>query len=333
MVKHLLGLVTGLLTLIAVAGAAHADGPLLVLPADGDAMKPAERQALDAAIAARLDAYKDLKRVAAPSGDITDIMIDLECIDLDDDCLGRIGANAKAARVLYIAVEKKGTQLGGSLRWVDVATKATTARDEVTAKTAKALTDALVGALDKQLGPLPVADKPAEPTVKPEAEVKPEPTTKPEQPVKPAAPPGVLIVETNRIQAQIFIDQEYAGTGTATIERPPGRYTLRLTHPGDETQFVQVDIESGKTATRQFTLKPSAQAGGPGDPSKPAPKVDDSDDSWVLWVIVGAVVVAGAATAIGIAASGDDARPSGTLLLGLDPSGAWRDPITRGGRR
>lgn len=320
MVKRYFTALMCLLALTVSGGQAVADGGLLPLRTDADGLKPADAKSIDAAIGAKLALYPDLTLLPAPEGDITDMMLDLECIDLDGDCLARIGEKSGAGRVLYVGVARKGTALRGTLRWVDVAAKKITDTDEVDGKNPKALGDALALLLEKRLGAPPAPVKPPE-VVVPKEDVKP-----------PAAPPGTLIIETNRIQAQIFIDQEYAGTGTATIERPAGRYTLRLTHPGDETQVIEVDIASGQTATRQVALKSNTFT-GKGDPTKPPPQADDGGSDWVIWVIIGAVVVAGAATAIGFAASGDDPKPSGTLLLGLDPSGAWRDPVTRGGRR
>jgi hypothetical protein len=41
--------------------------------------------------------------------------------------------------------------------------------------------------------------------------------------------PGSLVVETNVATAVIYLDAEYVGAGTATLQRPPGEYTLRIT--------------------------------------------------------------------------------------------------------
>jgi hypothetical protein len=306
------GLALSALALAAPADALAAD-KVLVLRTDGTAYKAPERAAVDAAIAARLKLYPDIEQVAAPEGDLTDMMIDLECIDLDGDCLGRVGAQKGAARVVYVELSKKGTGVEAVVKWVDTASKAITRTDTVSAKTIKAAPAAVAEALELELGPLPAPD-----------------VVTPDKPVEPAAPAGTIIIETNRIQAQIFVGEEYAGTGTATIERPAGSYTLRIAHPGDETQLIDVKIGAGETVTRQVTLK-SAMFGDVG--TVPPATADEDDSSWIIWVVVGAVVVAGAATAIALASGGDDEGPTGTLLLGIDPSGAWRDPATVGGRR
>jgi hypothetical protein len=312
--RFLVGVGVALCALAAVAPAdAHAGDKVLALRTDGTAFKGPERAAVDAAIAAKLKLYKDIEQVAAPEGDLTDMMIDLECIDLDGDCLGRVGAQTGAARVVHVELSKKGTAVEAIVKWVDAATKSITRTDTVAAKNIKAAPAAVADALELELGAPPA----------PEVVV-------PDKPVEPPAAPGIIIVETNRIQAQIFVGEEYAGTGTATIERPAGSYTLRITHPGDETQLVDVKIGAGETVTRQVTLK-SAMFGDVG--GVPPATADEDDSSWIIWVVVGAVVVAGAATAIALAAGGDDDGPTGTLLLGIDPSGAWRDRTTVGGRR
>jgi len=306
--------IAALLVMFPLASSASAGDKVLALKPEGTVLKAIERAALDAAISDKLKLYPDLERIAAPGGDVTDLMMELECIDLDADCLGRVGSRSGADRVLLVEVAKKGGKLVATVKWVSAAKKAVTRADEVTAANAPALSTAVALALENELGAPPV--KPVDAP----------PTNVVEQPAKA----GTLIVETNRVQAQIFIDTEYAGTGTATIDRPAGSYTLRITHPGDETQVMKVDIESDKTVTRQVTLKYGA--GGVGGEKKP-PVVDDDDSSWVVWVVIGAVVVAGAATAIALAAGGDSAGPRGNLLLGIDGSGAWRDPATTGGRR
>lgn len=292
---------------------ATAADKVLALRTDGTSYKVADRAAVDAAIAAKIKLYKEIEQVAPPEGDLTDMMIDLECIDLDGDCLGRVGTQTGASRVLYVELSKKGTGIQAVVKWVNTSTKAVIRTDTVSGKNIKAVTAEVTKALEAELGPPPAAT-----------------VSTPEAPVEAPASPGTIIVETNRIQAQIFVGEEYAGTGTATIERPAGAYTLRITHPGDETQLLDVKIAAGETVTRQVTLK-TAMFGDVG--GLPPGQVEEDDNSWIIWVVVGAVVVAGAATAIALAASGDDAGPTGTLLLGIDPSGAWRDPATLGGRR
>ena len=88
--RFLVGVGVALCALAAVAPAdAHAGDKVLALRTDGTAFKGPERAAVDAAIAAKLKLSKDIEQVAAPEADLTDMMIDLECIDLDGDC--RVG--------------------------------------------------------------------------------------------------------------------------------------------------------------------------------------------------------------------------------------------------
>ncbi len=319
--------------------AARASDRVMVLKVDGDGVKAPERAKVDASVEAAIRSYPGLTAVPAPEGDITDLMIELECVDLDGDCLGAIGARGGADRVLHVALAKKGARFKATARWVVTATKAIARTDEAEVAAVHELPAAVEGLLVAALGPRAAA-KPPEPQKPPAQEP---PTTGPQTPETsppgpasslPRGPQGTVIVETNRVQAQIFVGDEYAGTGSATLELPPGRHLVRITHPGDESQIVTVEVEDGRTVTRQVALEAAKWTQTGPAPVGGLPRVEARrSGTWLVWVIVGAVVVAGAATGAALAAGGAGEGATGTLVLGLGQDGAWMDPATQRGRR
>jgi hypothetical protein len=330
---------TTLLTLamaaLAIAAApAHAGDRVMALRAEGEAVKPPDRARVDEAVRAKLGAYPGLAVVPAPEGDITDLMIELECVDLDGACLGAIGARGGADRVVHVELAKKAGRLQAKVRWIATGTKAITRTDTAEVGAPGELPDAVAGLVAQALGPLPEATRPPEPA-QPPAEPAPAregPATAPVAPVAPTE--GTLVIETNRVQSQIFVGDEYAGTGSATVELPAGRHVVRITHPGDESQILTVEVVAGRTMTRQVTLEQAVWTEQPAPGGGAAPQLAPRrSGTWLVWVIVGAVVVAGAATGAALAAGGAGSGTAGALVIGLGQDGAWMDPVTQRGRR
>ena len=137
------------------------------------------------------------------------------------------------------------------------------------------------------------------------------------------------MVETSSPGASIYLGPELIGTGTATVTLDVGEYTIRISHPGSEEVIRKVAVVADDTTVERVTLVALPVAKVPDD------KKDDDEASaaWVPWVLVGAAVVGGTVAAILLATSGGDDTVRGPATLGIDPNGAWRDPITFGGRR
>lgn len=289
---------SGLITFHAASAAAATR--VLALQVEGDKLAPADRDALLQALQDKLRAYPDLALENPPAGDLTDLMIELECVDLDAQCLGRLGKKHQVDKVVHVAVRQAGSRYLMRVRFVD------TASERV--------------ARDKELRLAKVAD--LAPALANEVEVV---FGKP--PVKPAK--GTLVIETSSPDAVIQLGADPLGTGTATTELAPGEYTVRVSLPGHQDIIKQVVVEGGQTVTERFTLVAIA----PPPPPDKAPRADDDDGGWVVWAVVGAVVVAGAVAVIALTTDSGDDIARGPALLGIDPGGAWRDPATIGGRK
>ncbi len=275
---------------------------VLGLHVDGEKLTPKDRADLFAVLQAKLRLYPDIELKNPPAGELTDEMIDLECIDLDAQCLSRLGKKYEADKVVHVEVAAGARQVM-RVRFVDVASGKISRDKEVRAERVIELATALELEVEAVFG------KPPAPVV---------------------AKPGTLIIEVDSPDATITLGTEYLGTGTATRELAPGEYTIRVSQPGFEDIIKKLVVRSGETTAQSFRLVAIVAPTKPDKPKKPA---DDDELDWVIWAIVGAVVVAGAVTVVVLATGGDEDVPRGPAVLGIDGTSAWRDPATIGGRR
>lgn len=295
------GLCAALLCVAALATPAAAQTTrVLGLNVDGDKVAPGDRADLFAVLQAKLRLYPNVELKNPPQGELTDEMIDLECIDLDAECLTRLGTKYQADQVVHVEVGVAGRRHTMRVRFVDVAQGKIAREKEVKAARLAELAPALEAEIETVFGPPPIA-----------------------------VPQGTLVVEVDSPDAIIQLGQDYLGTGTATAELAPGDYTVRVSQVGFEDAIKKVSVRSGETTTERVRLAPIVADLGPKDK-----KVDDDDDGdWVIWAVVGAVVVGGAIAIIAATAGGDDDVVRGPAVLGIDGSSAWRDPATIEGRR
>ncbi|MCA9516269.1 MAG: PEGA domain-containing protein [Myxococcales bacterium] len=318
MKRTLLRLCLALVALTAMSAAspvgARAGEKVLGMNVEGDKLSPKDKKDLFQVLQAKLQRYPDITLMNPSSHELIDDMIELECIDLDLSCLARLGVKYGADRIVYAQVDPvKGTK-GYTLQVkIADANKATMLRDQSVAVPSMA---ALAGALEAQIEA--VWGKPPE--------------------IAPPAADGTLVVDASVPTATIYVGTDYAGTGTATISKPPGKYTVRVAADGFDEQVMEVEVTAGGTVTKSVTLVASVMKAPddgkkkPDDPSKK--KIDDDDDGsdWILWAVIGGVVVAGAATAIALAASSDDGPTRAPVVLSVDPNNAWRDAAVTGAR-
>lgn len=292
------GLGAGLVALHAAPAAAATR--VLALQIEAEKLSAKDRADLFAALQDKLRAYPDIALKDPPAGDLTDLMIDLECIDLDASCLGRVGKKHEADKVVHVEVKQAANRFIMRVRFVEAERELLAREKEIKTTKLAELAPALEAEVEAVFG------KPPAPIVN-----------------------GTLVVEAGSPDAVIQLGGDYLGTGTATRELAPGEYTVRVSQPGFQDVIKQVVIKSGETTREALTLVAIAPP-----PPKPKPPSDDDDSAWVVWAIVGAAVVVGGAVAI-IALTSDsgDDTVRGPAVLGIDPSGAWRDPATIGGRK
>jgi len=243
-------------------------------------------------------------------------MIDLGCMDIDVDCLTKVGRKQMADRVFYAQVDASDSGFLLIVRLIDV-TKGEAVRDrEVPVVDQAGLREALMKEIVATFG-APPAPKPKK---------------------------GRLIIETDA-GAKIYIDGQLAGSGRVALKKPPGLYVVRVEKPGFENALFRVDLEAGKTERKVAELKavPPPEPVKAAEATKPAEEAEvtepDSEsaesvpfyESWWFWTTIGAVVVS--ATTVGIVAGSDSpAVPTGDVQISVDPTSVWRDVSIRAGR-
>lgn len=295
--------------LVAAAPAASASGRVLAMNVEGDHLDKAQRGELTQGLRAALAQYPGLGVELPSSADLTDEMIELECVDIDLSCLTRLAAKYRVDRVIYAQVDAgDGAAQVLRVKAVD-AKEARLLRDSRVEVAALAdVSGALAAEVEAVYGPPPST-----------------PTATPEE--------GTLVVRTNVPGATIYLGAEVIGTGEATVTRPAGDYVVRVTRDGYEERIETVAIVAGETAER--TLAMTMSSVGTTKPTKPdKPKVDDDDGTdWVLWAVIGAAVLGGTIAVIAATSGGDDDPARGPVVFSIDPGNAWRDVGVQGGRQ
>jgi hypothetical protein len=301
-------LIVALLMMPSGPASARSKQKILGMHVEGDSLSAKERIDLFKVVQSKLRLYPNMTLVQPPDADLLDVMLDLECIDIDTDCLMRVGKQYGADRVFYAQVDRDAdyTLL---VRVVDVV-DGSVMRD----------------------GARPAADKSELPGL---LAIEVEDVFGAPPPPKPTH--GTMVVAAGVEGASVFVDGAFVGTGRVQLKQPPGTYTVRVTRDGYTDAIFKLKIKAGKTTERAVSLKPLP-------PPEPEPVVATEDplastdgepefyETWWFWTIVGAVTAGAVAGAV-VGLSGEDpGPPSGPLTLSVDRGMAWRDVSLRGTR-
>ena len=292
---------------------------VLGLRIEGFELSAKDREDLFKVVQQRLQAYPTIALVRPPDEELTDLMIDLACLDIDVDCLTKVGRKRMADKVFYAQVDVVEKRFRLTVRLIDV-TKGIAERDrQAMVSNQTELTTGLEREIIGAFG----------------------------EPPPPPPKDGRLIIESDA-GAKIFIDGGLVGSGRVRLKKPPGLYVVRITKPGFEDALFRVDLEAGRTARKVAELKAiptkaaaaTAKDEGPKETSDVAaePVVETESvasefyETWWFWTAVGSVVVAGTVTGI-ILGTGGDPAALGDLQISIDANSAWRDGATRLGSR
>lgn len=252
-----------------------------------------------------LRAYPAHKLQNPPDADLTDLMMDLECIDMDATCLTNVGKKYKVQRVVYTQVDKAEGGYSLVLRVVSVRSGKATHQATVAVKSAGGLANAMQEQILKAFG------KP--------------PSKEPK--------PGTLRVKSAVPGAKIFVNGLYIGIGRIKIKRPPGTYSIRVTSPGYNEVVFNVKLKSGKTIKKRARLVYAKAAKNPKKAVLP-PKVAATPlyEKWWFWASIGGgVLLTGLVAAA--ASVGDEDPGRGSVTFSVDPQNAWRDASIQGAAR
>ena len=316
--KALIVAVGTLLMGTTMTAGAKTPAKVLGLNVESEDLNKSEKAALLKSLQATLRTYPSLDLVKAPDAELTDLMMDLECIDMDADCLGKVGKKYGATTVLYSQVDKKGGGFTLTVRIVD-AKKLKVLHDKaVDVKNTSALKTALKAHIVQAFGKPP--------------EKKVEVPKKPKKPKKPKGPkPGILMVKSSVPGAKIFVNGLYVGIGQIKVNRPPGKYTVKVTSAGYRDVLFNVQLKSGRKVKKRAKMKPTEVVmAKKEDKAVPVVVVADAPfyEKWWFWTAVGGGILL--TTIIAAAASGDDDESVGSVIYSVDPQNAWRDVTVRG---
>ncbi|MCC6624375.1 MAG: PEGA domain-containing protein [Deltaproteobacteria bacterium] len=308
-IRFVTTIVAALVALVALAGPrspARADEPaptsskVLGLHVEGARLTAKDRQDLFQVLQSKLRLYPGVELKNPPENELTDEMIDLECIDLDASCLAALGKKYGADRVVYVEAEPGvGAEHTLKTRFVDVATGKLERDNTLKVPAAAALAPALEAEVEAVFGKPPT--------------------------VVSGGAMAMITIETDQPGALVYLGSEVVGVGRVTFERPAGDYTIRIAATGYEEQILKITVTEGQAILKTVAMVKL---------EAPKPKKPDDDDgpSWVLWAVIGAVVVGGAITAIALSSGSEDSTVRGPAVLSIDGAAAWRDPATFGGR-
>jgi hypothetical protein len=292
-----------LLALAATSEPAAAQAPerVLGMRVEGPKLSQKDKDDLFRVVQSKLREYPDLILVKPPEAELTDEMMELECIDIDVDCITKLGKKYGASRVFYAEVLPAGDAFSLKVRIVDTNRGVALRQGEAPVAAQAELAGALEREIIAVFGPPP--------------------------PPKPVL--GKLAV-TAEVGAKIFVDGAYAGIGEVRLDKPPGSYAIRVARDGFEEELFQLEVKAGETAERAVTLKalpPVVEAELPREvpPDKPAEAKKKFYKTWWFWTVVGVVAVGATAGAVAAANSGGDDVPTGKVVLSVDGANAWRD--------
>jgi|GEM_PF-1509587 len=310
-------LLTSLSVLAASGSVAHAAEPVkkikvLGMQIEGTDLSAKDKTDLFRVVQAALRSRAQVDLLKPPERELTDEMIDLECIDIDAACLTRLGKKYKAEQVFYSQVDKgKGGAYVLLVRVVDVA-KGKAIHDT---KTNMPNRMAIANGLEKQVAKVFGAKGSG-----------PAPPKKDEE--------GFIEIKVpNNSDAKIFINKEFAATGEIKVKRKPGKYTVKVTADGFTEQIFSVEVTPGRTTTRSVILK--GMDGGVGPIKKPTEPEDEDEfyETWWFWTIVGVVVAGGVAGIVVATTSDTTSNAVGNVTFSVDPQQSWRDTDVQGGQR
>ncbi len=311
--KTMTGPTCGLLTVLAVAHLlvpipVMAKTKVLILQTQSDALGDTERAAATTLLRDALSKYPAFTLLPTPEGDLFEIMLELECTDLDTDCLVKMGKKYGAAQVLFSKAEPDGGKVAVEMSLVSTRKGKKLKQEKATAPDKSQLTASLGKLVVNVFGSVPVKK------------------------VKKLKP--VLIrISSNVSGASVRLNGEVAGKTPFRIRLKPGRYKVAMSKDGFVT--VQDEFVVGKKAQSvkfEMEKQPKVVA-KPVDPTKTEPKRNQPKiveagtpfyKTWWFWTAIG-VGVAGVVTTAVLLSQDDDPVEAGILHFNIsDPQ---NDPL------
>jgi len=225
---------------------------LLILPVDAPT-DDADKAALEAGLRRELAAYADtLEVLPAPKEDPAEVMMEIECLEMDSACVAGFALKYGADLVLR------------PVQGQDGALKATLFQDD--GSEAKAL--AVGAAPDKKVGGL--AGKVVAGVFGP--------------PPKPRE--ATLAVAVEPAGANVFVNARLIGQAPVETKLPPGTYTVVARKEGHKETLREVKLTAGATERLALKVEPVAAA-IPVTPPPAAVSGVPLYEEWWFWTAIG----------------------------------------------
>lgn len=317
--KHTAHPLQGLLVVLAVAhflvplpAMAARNTKLVPLAVQSDKMLDGDKAAATKALRDVLAKYTKITLLDTPTMDVFEVMMEVECTDIDADCLGKMAEHHKAQQLLYTVAEPQdGGAVKISMQLVKAGTskvlKETTRMAANKADIAKALGEAVTDVFGK-LAPKKVKS-------------------------------GIITFKTNVPGATIYLNKKSIGKTPKRVKLKPGKYQLKLVVKGHNELTEMLVVAEGEKRTAEYKLvattvlvkkDPDPIKKDPvKQPVKKDPKVEPEIPfyaTWWFWTIIG-VGVAGGVTAAVALSQGEDPAPTGVMATGW--SAPDYDPLVR----
>ena len=317
--KHTAHPLQGLLVVLAVAhflvplpAMAARNTKLVPLAVQSDKMLDADKAAATKALRDVLAKYTKITLLDTPTTDLFEVMMELECTDIDADCLGKMGEHHKSEQLLHtVAKPQDGGSVKITMQLIKSGTSKVLKESTQTAAKKADVAKALGAAVEDIFGKL------AAPKVK----------------------SGIITIESNVEGATIYLNKKNIGKTPKKVKLKPGKYQLKLVVKGHQELNETLVVADGEKRTAEYTLvADTVLVKKDPDPIKKDPikepvKEDPKDGevtpfyaTWWFWTIIG-VGVAGGVTAAVVLSQGDEPAPTGVMATGW--SAPDYDPLVR----
>lgn len=296
---------------LSAATAALAQKPkskLLIVPSEGPDVSKAAREGVVARLAAEIGKYPNITLLDTPRTSLIDDMFELECFDLDDECLGKLAIKYKADKLLLASLEKSPEAgVTVELKLYDP----TAGRVASAFRRIEVAESALPGVAEQGVQSL----------------LGPPPAAEPEK--------GTVQVTANVAGAQVRVGTVAAGETPMTAEITPGTYPVVISKPGYQEVVTRVTIKPGAVSMVRGDLvvvpiEPPPVAKTDQPPEQPPEEETPLYKQWWFWTGIGAVV-AGGVIATAVLLTPGDKPATGDLDFTLRPGAISGDPAVRGG--
>jgi hypothetical protein len=294
---------------------------ILILKLEGNKLTDADKKKFLAVLVEKIKKYTYAEILPTPETETVDLMVEMECLDIDADCMKKIGKSKNTDKIIYAEANLKGNVYSIKVLFTDVAKGTVTPVDGQSPSKEK-VEEFLAASVEKFLGPEP----------------KKEPVI------------SVVTIRTKPDGAEVYIDKNFAGLTPYETKLAPGTYNMRLSKVGFKEVIETIKVEEGIPLTKELALAPIvepkpvvaepkpavAPPGLPKKPPEPEKKPVEKPEevvsgemkfyeTWWFWTAVGAVVV-GAGTSILLLANTGTSSPPGNVILTIDSKNADWDP-------